>query len=1136
MRCSTIICIGLVIAGLMFAGPTHAQIDPETILGIWLLDEGTGDTTKDASGNGNDGTLMASPAWISGAFGNALDFSGTSSYVNCGNAEAFNVDLFSVSFWCYIPNTQSWNHMISRGQHVASGTPGSVNWGVMMFDAQETILFETFNDTSWLGISTGTTTGEWHHVVATYDGDTMELYHDGQLGVTTSGAGILLDASRPFVIGARADDGSIGGFFDGSLDEVGYFNAVLSPGDVQTIMNSGLAEIVGGSAEAADPQPANGQTDVPRDLVLGWTAGMYARTHDVYFGTAAGDVGAATAADPRGVLAGPGLTENAFDPGRLDFGATYYWRVDEVNAPPDSSVFAGPVWSFTVEPYTYPIQNVTATASSATTAKGMTPGKTVDGSGMTGDEHSTQDSAMWLSGPFAVLPAWIQYEFDDVYKLSELWVWNSNQTVETFLGFGARDVTVEYSLDGIEWSSLGDVEFAQAPGELGYTPNTTVDLAGVRAKFVRLTITSNWMSIVPQVGLSEVRFYYIPVKASQPNPASGARGVPLDVVLTWRSGREATSHDVYFSDDRDAVVDGTAPLENVTTARFEPTGLEFGLNYYWKVDEVSDAGGPAVEGDVWSLATTEYMVVDDFESYTDDIDAGETIWQTWLDGLTNNTGSIVGYWEAPFAETSIVHSGRQSMPMDYNNVNSPFYSEAERTFDPVQDWTVNGADELSLWYHGYPVAFVENADGSITMSGSGHDIWDAADDFRLAYQRLSGDGSIVARVDSLANTNDWAKAGVMIRESLSDDARCAYMVVTPANGVSFQWRAFAGVTPESVSLAGIVAPQYVKLTRKGDVFTAQYSADGSAWQDLTKADGTAVSVTMTGNPLIGLCVTSHDASLVTTAEFAEITSSGTGPWQVVAVGDDPEPGNDADDLYVVIQDSSNKTVVVTNPDPAAVNANAWTEWKIPLSDLAGVNLTRVETMYIGVGDRDNPQPDGAGRLFIDDIRVGRPVAAPPVIPGNFLTNGGFEDGVMDPWSIYGDATAEVVSDEAIEGASSLHITVNSPGVNFWDAGLQQAGYVFQAGKQYTLSAFLKCSEGTLDINFKPELAADPWTGYGDQVFTMTDEWTEFSVTTPVFAEDTSPGSITFHIGFAAADFWIDGVRFYEGEYVAPGEE
>jgi len=159
---------------------------------------------------------------------------------------------------------------------------------------------------------------------------------------------------------------------------------------------------------------------------------------------------------------------------------------------------------------------------------------------------------------------------------------------------------------------------------------------------------------------------------------------------------------------------------------------------------------------------------------------------------------------------------------------------------------------------------------------------------------------------------------------------------------------------------------------------------------------------------------------------------------------------------------------------------------------------------------------------------------------NLLANGGFEDGVIEPWGFWGDATAEVVTELVgaavpevpIEGNSSLHITVNSAGANDWDYGLNQGGYVFEAGKKYTVSAFLKCKEGTLDFRIKPELAADPWSGYSDQVFTMTDEWAEYSVTTPVFTEDTSPGSITFHIAFAAGEFWIDDVRFYEGEPVS----
>ncbi len=953
----------------MAAGSSRASIDPETIVGIWLFDEGGGDVATDSSKNANDGTLLpadSGPQWTTQSkFGGALEFSGQSVYIEFPTGESMKTPHFTIMAWFNTRKLDGYGHIFQTGRDW-DDMAGYVIRVHQDGTVQAGLAFGPGNVTAFV---TGPTIDDdtWYHIALSYDGTTAIVYLDGAAVATGAGQGEIMYDDQPVRIGVHSQD--TGAAFDGFLDDVALFDVALEADDIQSIMDTGLAEIVGGPSTAVKPEPPNGQTDVPRDLVLSWTPGEFAATHNVYFDDNFADVNSGAP----GTLIGDGIVETSVAREHLAFGTTYFWRVDEVNAPPDSTVFPGPIWSFTVEPYTYPIQSVTATASSAVPAKGMTPDKTVDGSGMTGDEHSTDEDAMWLSDPAAPLPAWIQYEFDDVYKLSELWVWNSNQAVEGFIGFGARDVTVEYSLDGVEWNSLGDVEFAQAPGDVGYTHNTVVDLAGVQAKFVRLTIATNWRNIVQQAGLSEVRFFHIPVKARQPDPASGDIGVPLDATLTWRVGREASSHDVYFSDDRQAVVDGTAPMETVGETRFGPSGLEYGQVYYWKVNEVNDADGATVEGDIWSFSTIEYRVVDDFESYTDDIEAGATIWQTWLDGLTNNTGSVVGYWEAPFAETRIVHSGGQSMPMDYNNVSSPFLSEAERTFDPVQDWTANGATELVLWYRGYPVAFIENADGSIVMNGSGHDIWDAADDFRFAYQPLNGDGSIVARVDSIGNTDPWAKAGVMIRESLSDDARCVYMVVTPASGVSFQWRRFIGVTPESVTEAGIVAPQYVKLTRTGDVFTAQYSADGSAWQDLTAADGAPVSISMGSNPLIGLCVTSHNASLVTTAEFSAITSSGTGPWQVAAVGDDPQPGNDAEDLYVVIRDSGNRIAVVTNPDPAAVNASEWAEWKIPLSEFtsAGVKMTAVKTITIGVGNNAAPTAGGAGTLYIDDIGYGR---------------------------------------------------------------------------------------------------------------------------------------------------------------------
>ena len=168
---------------------------------------------------------------------------------------------------------------------------------------------------------------------------------------------------------------------------------------------------------------------------------------------------------------------------------------------------------------------------------------------------------------------------------------------------------------------------------------------------------------------------------------------------------------------------------------------------------------------------------------------------------------------------------------------------------------------------------------------------------------------------------------------------------------------------------------------------------------------------------------------------------------------------------------------------------------------------------------------------------------------NILVNGGFEDGVLGPWitydhiaaGIYTEVVEElvgaVVPEDPIEGNFCLHVVVPTVGYYSWDVGLRHMGHVFEAGKKYTLSAFLKCKEGTLQVTLNTELEVDPWTKYGISTQTMTEEWQEYYVTTPVLTSDVYPGAISFHTAFAPGDFWIDGVRFYEGDYVpipAPG--
>jgi hypothetical protein len=420
--------------------------------------------------------------------------------------------------------------------------------------------------------------------------------------------------------------------------------------------------------------------------------------------------------------------ETTYDPeGVFAYGQTYYWRVDEVNGAPDNTIFNGEIWSFTVEPLAYPIANITAT-SNGDPQPGAGPENTVNGSGLNeNDEHSTESTDMWLGVPAGADPLYIQYEFDEVYKLHEMLVWNYNVQFELMLGFGLKDVTVEYSEDGAEWTALGDVTFNQGTATSTYTANTTVAFNGVAARSVRLTVNSGY-GPMGQFGLSEVRFLYIPVQAREPGPADGAVDVAVEAQMSWRAGREAVSHEVYLSTDEAAVTDGSALIETTSVTTVDPGPLDLAATYYWKINEVNEAETISTwEGAVWSFSTEAYIVVEDFESYDDE---DNRIYDAWLDGFVNDTGSTVGHFESPFAEQTVVHGGQQSMPLFFENTNGITVSEAERTLEVPMDWTAHGIKALSVMF----VGDADNVPGQLYLEVNGTQVvyGGAADDLKVS--------------------------------------------------------------------------------------------------------------------------------------------------------------------------------------------------------------------------------------------------------------------------------------------------------------------------------------------------------------------------------------------------------------------
>ncbi|MHC4324693.1 MAG: PA14 domain-containing protein, partial [Planctomycetota bacterium] len=724
--------------------------------------------------------------------------------------------------------------------------------------------------------------------------------------------------------------------------------------------------------KAYEPVPADTAAFIESEgTTLSWTAGFGAKLHTVYFGDDFETVSNATGGTMQGVT--------NYDTGPLDPEKEYYWRVDQfVDI---VTTHKGDVWSFT-------------------TAK--------EGGGIRGDYYHGMNFENFVLtrtdpqidfgwGDGAPDPSMNVDQFSVRWTGEVTAAFTETYTFETRTDDGAR-LWVDGQQIVDQWVDQGPTP---ASGKIDLVAGNSYSIVmeyyengGGAVAELRWSSPSTPKDFIPQAALAP------PIKASSPNPPNGATGAKMTPTLTWGAGDFAASHEVYFGTDADAVANADKSLPEYKGTKtlgdesYDPGKLAWFTQYFWRVDEVNavNPDSPWV-GNLWSFTTGDFIVVDNFEDY----DVNKPIWEYWFDGLGfgapgtpgfnpgNGTGAAVGDDTSPsYMEESIVNSGSKSLPYFYDN-NKPgfaYYSEAELTLVAPRDWTEEGVTELSIWFRGFPAStgsFVEAPAGTFTMSGSGSDIWETADEFHFAYKMLTGVGSIQARVLSMDNTHDWAKAGVMIRETLDPGSVHAYMSLTPANGVSFQRRPTtdaASTSDNSATSGSEAAPYWVKVERDfAGNFTASSSTNGSTWTPL----GMPQSIPMGTNAYIGLAVTSHDAALTCQAVFTNVTTTGnvTPQWAHQDIGIE---SNAAEPLYVAVSNATGAPAVVINDDPDAATVDTWTEWVIQLSDLAdkGINLTNVDRIAIGLGTRGNTAtPGGTGKMFFDDIRLYRPREVAP---------------------------------------------------------------------------------------------------------------------------------------------------------------
>lgn len=467
------------------------------------------------------------------------------------------------------------------------------------------------------------------------------------------------------------------------------------------LLEAAVKKALSSTGPTASPAPFNQEEDVELDVVLSWSPVEQDLTYELYFGTDFNEVNDATT--------GISMDVNTYDPGLLDYAQTYYWRVDGVT---DSETLKGIVWSFTAEPYSVVISEEDLNVTASSYDEDHTPTFLIDGSGLTDMAHSIDVDDMWISGE-SDEEIWLLFEFDAIQKMDKMLIWNSNYSLESFLGLGVKDVNILYSLDGDNWTVLAEnARIPQAPGQDNYDTPKELEFGLVPVKYVKIDALESWSTSRSQCSLSEVQFLSLPLQARYPTPADGAVDVGAETELQWRPGREAAGHCLYLSADQNDVANGIAPSTTLTTNRspLSDYDVTLGETYYWRVDEVNQAEVPAVcEGPVWSFTTPEVILVGGFESYPSE---EAQIWHSWSDGYGytypdpgshgNGTGALVD-WNVDSART-----GAGCMQFDYDNSgqtknaynekNTAEYSELTRTLG--QDWSVFGLQTLSLAFMG----------------------------------------------------------------------------------------------------------------------------------------------------------------------------------------------------------------------------------------------------------------------------------------------------------------------------------------------------------------------------------------------------------------------------------------------------
>lgn len=709
--CRKSICLTLSIVVLSLSvGSLSSRARADLMLYL-PFDEGQGMNAEDRSGNNNNGEIIGEPKWVNGYSGSALEFSGAENthHVEVADTPSLNPENeITLLAWIFIDIWEPSGGVVSK--YIGSGNQRSYN--LHMDHATNLSFRASVSSNGAYQVGTSTTNavapeealveGQWQHIAMTYKGDEfLRLYHNGEMVAESEATATsrLFDNTIPLMVGT---DFQIGGSHNGQPREfTGAIDEVRLYDHALDADEIFAAMAVAPYPFASGPSPKDGTVIFDTWATLTWRAGEFAESHDVYLGD-----------DYSGVN----------------------------NATHDSEFFHGNQVStlFVVgfPGFPYP--------------EGLVPGTTyywrIDEIN-DGDPNSPWKGPIWS---FSIPPktAYNPYpaDGDGLTETTVSLTWTG--------GFGAKLHTIYFGddfdtvLNATEGIPLGQTTYDPGPLELEKVYYWRVD------EFDGLDTYEG-----------ELWTFTTPGAVGSPQPGNGTADVAMATILKWTAADNAASHQLYLGLDKNVVrnADTSSPEYKGPKAlgaeNYDPGLLESHTTYYWRVDEVYN--GNPVTGPVWNFTVGNYLLVEDFEGYTDNDTEGEAIWQHWIDGFgIADNGSQVGNLVPPYTEQALVHVGLQSMPLFYTNEDGVTNSEATLMLTSPRDWSLAGVSVLSVWFRGASGNAADPMYMGIFNSAGGpaivaHDDPEAAvirswTQWRITLQEFADQGINLGDVDKIA--------------------------------------------------------------------------------------------------------------------------------------------------------------------------------------------------------------------------------------------------------------------------------------------------------------------------------------------------------------------------------------------------